>query len=119
MRDFRRLEVWICAHRFALNVHEQTQDFPKTEIYGITNQIRRAALSIPSNIAEGCGRSSAADFARFLDIALGSAKEADYQLLFCKDLGYLSARAYNQLANEATSIQKMLSTLILTLRRSG
>ena len=75
MRDFRNLQVWKKSHNLTLDVYKSTSQFPRTEIYGLTSQIRRACSSIPTNIAEGCGRKSPADFARFLQIALGSASE--------------------------------------------
>jgi four helix bundle protein len=78
MQDFRQLKVWQKAHRFVLHVYEATQKFPAEERFGLTSQIRRAAVSIPANIAEGAVRSSDADFGRFLHIALGSASEVDY-----------------------------------------
>lgn len=116
MRNFRDLKVWASAHRFALRVHNVSQGFPRVETFALTSQIRRASVSIPSNIAEGCGRSTDADFLRFLDIALGSANEADYQLLMCRDLGYLSVDVYEDLVREVIAIQKMLTVFILNLR---
>jgi four helix bundle protein len=116
MRNYRELKVWEKAHAFALRVYSLTQNFPRTEIYGLTNQIRRACVSIPSNIVEGCGRTGNPDFARFLDISLGSANEVDYQLLLAKDLAYLKDPEYESLSREVEEIQKMLTTFILKLR---
>lgn len=70
MKDFRQLKVWEKSHHLALEVYRVTTTFPKEELYGITSQLRRASVSIPTNIAEGCGRSTNADFARFLQIAM-------------------------------------------------
>ncbi len=86
MRDFHQLQVWEKSHRFALAVYQVSRAFPSSELYGLTSQIRRASLSIPSNIAEGCGRQGPPEFARFLHIAMGSASEVEYQLLFARDL---------------------------------
>lgn len=77
MRDFRKYEVWQISHQFCLEIYSITRLFPKEELYGLTSQIRRAALSIPTNISEGCGRNSEAEFAHFLNIALGSAHETE------------------------------------------
>ena len=89
MKDFRELKVWDKAHRVALSVYRATKDFPAQEQYGLTSQIRRAAVSIPTNIAEGCGRNGDAEFARFLDIALGSASELEYLVLLSGELELL------------------------------
>ena len=75
MQDFKKLQVWQKSHDLTLRMYELTSRFPREEMYGLTNQIRRACASIPTNIAEGCGRGSSADFARFLHIAMGSANE--------------------------------------------
>jgi four helix bundle protein len=75
MKDFRQLKVWEKAHQLAVAVYKETKGFPKEELYGLTSQIRRSSMSIPTNIAEGCGRNTDADFARFLQIAMGSASE--------------------------------------------
>ena len=116
MRNYRELKVWQKAHEFTLNVYKLTQNFPRPEVYGLTSQLRRAVSSIPTNIVEGCGRNGDADFARFLDISLGSANEVDYQVLLAKDLGYLRVNDYETLAKEMAEIQKMLTTFILKIR---
>ena len=85
MRNFRELRVWEKAHELTLQTYETTQAFPKNEIFGLTNQTRRASVSIPANIAEGCGRGSDADLARFLQISMGSASELEYQLLLASE----------------------------------
>ena len=115
MRDFRKLNVWKRSHRLTLVVYETTAGFPKTELYGLTSQIRRACLSVPANIAEGCGRNSKADFARFLHIAIGSASELDYCLLLAKDLGFITDSQYEPLAKEVSETRMMLAGLIQTL----
>ena len=112
MQDFRQLRVWQHAHQLALDVYRATDCFPKAEQYGLTRQVRRAAASVPSNIAEGCGRGSNPDFARFLQIALGSVNEVDYQLLLSRDLGFLSPDDHERLSTSADSIRRMLIVLI-------
>ena len=87
MKDFRDLTVWQRSHQFVLHVYQTTSGFPKAEQFGLTSPIRRAAVSVPSNIAEGCGRGSDADFARFLQMAFGSACETEYQVLLARDPG--------------------------------
>lgn len=86
MRDFREIEAWEKAHALAVRIYRETQGFPSEERFGPTSQIRRPALSIPTNIAEGCGRGTDGDFARFIQISLGSASEVEYLLLVVKDL---------------------------------
>lgn len=83
MQNFRDLKVWGKAHAATLLIYRATDGFPSTERYGLTSQMRRAAASIPANIAEGCGRASDADFARFLQIAFGSASELEYFTFAC------------------------------------
>jgi four helix bundle protein len=90
MKDFRSLMVWEKAHLLVLDIYRHLPSFPKEERYGLVDQIRRAAVSIPANIAEGCGRGSDTNIARILQIAMGSASELDYELLLSKDLGFLS-----------------------------
>ncbi len=118
MKDFRQLKVWEKAHVFALAVYKITKSFPKNEVYGLTSQIRRASASIPTNIAEGCGRDSDADLARFLQISMGSSSEAEYLLLLSRDLGLMSNDEYEQLNPEIVEIKRMLSGLIKTLKAS-
>jgi four helix bundle protein len=90
MRDFRNLQVWNKAHSLTLDVYKATGFFPKEELYSLTSQIRRSSASIPTNIAEGCGRSGDAELARFMSISMGSASELEYQLLLAHDLNYLN-----------------------------
>ncbi|WKZ39603.1 MAG: four helix bundle protein [Anaerolineales bacterium] len=116
MKDFRKLKVWEKAHQLALAVYKVTKSFPKEELYGLTSQIRRASMSIPTNIAEGCGRQTDAEFARFLQIAMGSASETEYQLLLARDLEFLSNEQYQQLHNDVTEVKRMLTSFMQTLR---
>jgi four helix bundle protein len=112
MRDFRELKVWDKAHRLTLDVYHATKLFPKEELYSLTNQIRRAAVSIGANISEGAGKNSRPEFARYLQIALGSASELEYQLLLSRDLGYLTSDIYQQLSERVVETKKMLSGFI-------
>lgn len=112
MQDFRNLSVWRNAHELALAIYKETSRFPATEQFGLTNQMRRAATSIPTNIAEGCGRGSDADFARFLQMALGSASELEYQLLLASDLGHLPSASAKSLVEQVQTIKKMTSSLV-------
>jgi four helix bundle protein len=108
MKDFRQLQVWEKSHQLALAIYKATKEFPKEELYGLTSQIRRASMSIPTNIAEGCGRGTDPDFARFLQIAMGSASETEYQLLLARDLDLLQ--------NDVEEVKRMLASLIITIR---
>src|SRR3954452_3613371 len=94
MQDCRNLKVWQKAHELTLHVHRVTAEFPKSEMFGLAAHLRKTALSVPSNISEGCGRGSDADFKRFLQIATGSLYELDYQLLLARDLSYLPEDNY-------------------------
>jgi four helix bundle protein len=108
MKDFRELKVWHKAHSLALAVYRGTKNFPQDERFGLTAQMRRAAVSIPSNIAEGCGRATDRDLARFCTIAAGSATELKYQLLLAKDLGFLKDDEHNALVDMASEVTKMI-----------
>lgn len=116
MKDFKKLKVWEKAHRLTLDVYQASATFPREELYGLTSQIRRSCLSIPTNIAEGCGRSSDTDFARFLQISMGSASEVEYLLLLGRDLDLLVHEAYKELNSVVVEIKRMLTSLIKTLR---
>lgn len=116
MRDFRTLQVWEKAHHLALAVYKATQTFPKAELYGLTSQIRRAGASIPTNIAEGCGRDTEAELARFIHIAMGSASELEYHLLLAHDLGYLQDAEYFDLHNKVTEVKRMAAAFTKKLK---
>lgn len=116
MKDFRDLKVWERAHRLAVQVYEETSRFPKNEVYGLTGQIRRAATSVPSNVAEGCGRGSDADFGRFLQMAMGSASELEYHLLLSRELKFLGVEKYEAMQKELSEVKRMLASLILKLK---
>ena len=116
MQDFRNLEVWHKAHALTLDVYRSTRTFPAEELYGLTSQMRRSASSIPTNIAEGCGRSGNKELIRFLQISMGSASELEYQLLLSHDLDYLSPNDYESLQGEVVVVKKMAASLMRSLR---
>jgi four helix bundle protein len=118
MRDFRELQVWQKAHRLILDVYKETTPFPSHERFGLTAQIRRAAVSIGANIAEGAGKNSHPDFARFLQIGLGSASELEYELLLAHDLGYLNEQRHDGLATQVIETKRMLTGFIQYLNGS-
>ena len=108
MRDFSKLFIWQKSHRLVMSIYDITNKFPKSEMFGLTSQIRRASSSIPINISEGCGRGSNKDFARFLQIAIGSACEVEYELLLAKELKYIEDQEYHNLSKEVVAIRKMI-----------
>lgn len=116
MRDFRRLKIWQRAHHLTLVIYEVTAGFPKEELYGLTSQMRRAAISVPSNVAEGCGRDSVAELARFCQIAMGSASELEYLLLVARDLGLLDDGKYGGIAGDLVEIRRMLNVFLRKLK---
>lgn len=108
MRDFHKLVIWQRSHKLTLDVYRVSKDFPKDELFGLTSQIRRAVSSIPTNIAEGCGRGTNKDFAHFLQIAIGSASEVEYELLLAHDLLYIDESEFNKLTAETVAVRKMI-----------
>jgi four helix bundle protein len=115
--DFKKLEVWQLAHKIACEIYHETSNFPKTEAYGLTTQLRRSAASIPANIAEGCGRRGDLEFSRFVRISLGSATELEYHLLLSRDIGLLNGSIHSHLSEEVLRVQGMLAGLNRVLRR--
>lgn len=115
MRDYKKMTVWEKSYTFGLLVYSATKPFPKEEIYGLTSQLRRAAISIPSNIAEGSRRSTEKDFKSFLYIAYGSGAELEVQILFTRDLGYLSQESSESLLLKLSDIMRMLNAFIQKL----
>lgn len=115
VHDFRRLKVWQLSRELAVVVDSVTRNFPRRDGGMISKQLRRAALSIPANIAEGCGKSSRKDTVRFLSIALGSAKETENHLLLAADLHYLPPSQREELLSRVCSIQRMLLGLMKNL----
>lgn len=111
MNYFKELKVWGKAIELVTNTYLKTKGFPKEEIYGLASQIRRCAVSIPSNIAEGCGRKTNKDFSNFLGISLGSAFEFETQLIICRNLGLIPHEDFNFLESEVQHIQNMIIRL--------
>ncbi len=116
MKDFRKLEVWRRGHALTLEVYALTKRFPKEELFGLTSQLRRCCSSIPANLAEGCGRDGDAELKRFVDIAHGSASEAEYFLLLAFELGYIEAAGAQRLAGEVSELKKMLGAFARKLK---
>jgi four helix bundle protein len=117
MRDFHKLKVWERAHQLTLSVYKVTQGFPKDEQYGLINQMRRSAFSIPTNIAEECGRDSQADFLRYLHIAMGSSSELEYQLILSHDLQYMTDNVFQEFSLELNEVRRMLNVFIQRINR--
>ena len=115
MRSFKDLKVWQKGHELTLSIYRATKSFPRDETHGLTSQLRRAAASIPANIAEGCVRGSGPDFRRFLQVALGSASEVEYHILLSHELGYLDRNQYESLSGNATELKRMLTSFIQKL----
>ena len=111
MNNFRNLDVWNKAVELATSVYQKTENFPKTEKYGLTSQIRRSTVSISSNIAEGAGRKSAKEFQQFLHIATGSCYELETQLKISRNLNFLDAQDYEKIKVQLIEIQKMIYSL--------
>jgi four helix bundle protein len=116
MQDFRNLKVWEKAHVLTLDIYRASKSFPREEMYGLTSQMRRAAVSIGSNIAEGACRKGDVEFARFLQMAIGSASEVEYQLLLARDLEMLKTSDYQPLSEGTIDVKRMLASLIKKLR---
>ncbi len=124
IRSYRDLEVWKKAMGLVTDVYRLTQAFPKDEMYGLTSQIRRAASSIPANIAEGWGRNMTGEYVQFLRIARGSLLELETHITIAENLGYISQQAGSQVAKRTEEIGKMMCALIASIqkgtgRRSG
>lgn len=118
MRDFRQLQVWEKSHALVLAVYASTQRLPKEEMFGLTSQIRRAVVSIPANIAEGCGKEGDPEFRRYLLIAMGSASELEYLLMLAHDLKYLEDANYQSLQGILVETRRMLNSLIMKVKPS-
>lgn len=112
-KSFKELIVWQKAHQFVLMVYKMTKLFPKEELFGLTSQFRRAAISIPANIAEGYRKRGKADKARFMNISEGSLEECKYYLILTKDLGYADTDQENELAEEVSKLLYAYSKKIL------
>jgi four helix bundle protein len=112
MNDFKNLKVWQKSYKLTLQVYRSTQGFPREELFGLVSQIRRSASSIGANIAEGVGRKSDGELARFLHIARGSASELEYHLLLARDLQFLPQKNFDELMHVTEEVQRMLASLI-------
>lgn len=119
MKDFRRLQVWRKAHELTLEVYRLARRLPPDERFGLTAQIRRACASIPTNIAEGCGRSGDGEFGRFLSIAMGSASELEYLVLLVRDLRLLEGQECTQLMRLTVEVKRMIASLLTKVRTSN
>jgi len=118
MRNYKDLQVWEKAHKLTLVVYKGTQDFPKEERFGLTSQIRRSSASIAANLAEGCGRRSDGEMARFIQISMGSGAELSYHLLLARDLGFLKNSDYFNWNSDLSVVMRMLSSLSQKMRNA-
>jgi len=116
MRNYQDLQVWQKAHKLTLSVYKSTQSFPGDERFGLTSQIRRSSASIGANLAEGCGRRSDGEMARYVQIAMGSGAELSYHLLLARDLGLLTKQCFEDLQTHVSEVMRMLSALSLKVR---
>jgi len=118
MQDYKKLEVWEKAHSLTVAIYKITETFPKDELYGLTSQIRRASVSVPSNIAEGCSREGKSEFVQFLKIALGSANELEYQIFLSRDLKFITDEVHNGLNEQIDHVRRMLVALIKKVKEN-
>lgn len=118
-KSFRKLEIWKKAHELTLNIYRITANFPKSELYGITSQIRRSASSIPANIAEGHSRNTTKQYINFLSIANGSLAETRYFIILAHDLNYMNDEEYNELEAKSMGIRKMINATMFSLEKKN
>jgi len=116
MRDFHNLVVWQKSHALTLEVYRVSKQFPDEERFGLTSQIRRSSASVPANLAEGCGRGGEPEFARFAQIAMGSATEVEYHIVLAKDLAYIGENDFLSLTGSVQEVKRMLASLLRTVR---
>jgi four helix bundle protein len=116
MQDFQKIGSWQKSHALTLKIYEATNLFPQTEIYGLISQMRRSSASVPTNIAEGCGRDGVAELKRFMTIALGSASELHYQLILARDLRYLDTNQFQELERDIIEVKRMIAGYIRSLK---
>jgi four helix bundle protein len=119
LKNFKELKVWQKAYSLCLDIYRFSRAFPKEEKFGLTSQVRRAAVSIPSNIAEGYGRKSTADYVRMLYIAYGSLCELETQIMLAGDLSYLEDRTFSNLIEKLSEVERMLKALIQSLENKS
>lgn len=118
MQNYKELKVWEKSHSLTLKIYEITKAFPREELFGLVSQMRRASSSIPANIAEGCGKLTQLDLAKYLNIALGSANEIDYFLILSRDLDYINLNQFEESEKLINEIKAMLIVLIQKVRGS-
>ncbi len=116
MKEYKKLVVWQKSHQLTLDIYQITSSYPKEEMFGLVSQMRRASGSIPTNIAEGCGRNSDKDFCRFLVIAFGSTNELEYQIILSTDLNFIERQRSQELLFQVEEVRKMLSAFIRKLQ---
>ena len=119
MRDYKKYTVWNEGHRLVLEIYKITNSFPKDELFGLSSQIRRAMVSVPTNIAEGCGRETDKDFKRFLVIAHGSATEVEYLLFLSNELNFVTNKEYLELNERIIILRKQLHKLIIKIKANS
>ncbi len=118
MRDHTKLRAFGLADEVVLLIYQATSKFPKEEIYGLTSQMRRSAVSVPSNIVEGCARESQVEYLRFLEIAFGSLRELHYQFGLSKRLGYLNDHDISGCESKIVETEKVLAALLRSMRKN-
>jgi four helix bundle protein len=116
LKDFKELKVWAKSHQLTLRAYEISRSFPREEMYGLTSQLRRSAVSICANVAEGCGRRSDGEFTRFLQIARGSASELEYHPLLARDLHFMADAEFRRIEQQVLEVQRMLTSLVQRVR---
>tara|TARA_R110001599_G_scaffold151792_5_gene336789 strand:+ start:22 stop:390 length:369 start_codon:yes stop_codon:yes gene_type:complete len=116
MKNFKELEIWQKGHEMAIDIFNLTKTFPSEEKYGLISQMRRSSQSVPTNIAEGCGRNSQKELLRFCSIAMGSASELEYQLILSKDIGFIKTHDYKDTNEKLLTLKKMLNAFMKYLR---
>jgi len=119
MRNYRDLQVWSKAHSLTLDLYRISRGFPREEMFGFTSQLRRAAVSVDANFAEGCGRRTSTELARFVRIAMGSASELDYHLLLSRDLGFMKEDDFDHSSSRLTEVRKMLTAFLSTVEKTN
>ena len=112
MRNFEELIIWQKGHELTLKIYKLTTAFPSSELYGLISQMRRSSSSIPTNIAEGCGRKTDPEFKRFLVISSGSCSELHYQMILSKDLHFITLDEFTELSNQVIQLRKMINSFI-------
>lgn len=117
LKNYKELNVWQKSYTLCLMIYRITKEYPKEELYGLVSQLRRVAVSIPSNIAEGYGRKSTADYLRFLYIAYGSVCELETQIMISGDLDYISEDTFREITDNIGEVERMLKGLINSLEK--